>query len=104
MQDMRVSDAPSRQLSRHGLLWLLACCAACVLLLCGSFVFGWTRSVTSDHLIEARESAYNSIYMYARDGLIRMTFGHNERRFVQSWCGIQPHARAIAPQSEKDQG
>jgi spermidine synthase len=35
-------------------------------------------------LVEARESLYNNIYVYREGNYLSMTFGHNNRRFVES--------------------
>jgi spermidine synthase len=38
----------------------------------------------ADELLESVESVYNSIFVYRRGDLIAMTFGHNQRLFVES--------------------
>src|SRR4029453_18772579 len=37
-----------------------------------------------DDLLESVESVYNTIFVYKRGDLVTMTFGHNQRLFVES--------------------
>ncbi len=46
--------------------------------------FKSVSSAQDTQLLERRESSYNNIYVYKRGKIIRMTFGHNKRLYVES--------------------
>jgi spermidine synthase len=52
------------------------------LALIAAFAYAWTRPLGRPGLIEMRESAYNSIFVSARDGFIAMSFGHRPHGYM----------------------
>jgi spermidine synthase len=40
--------------------------------------------ISGQHLVEARESLYNNIYVYRSDNYVSMTFGYNKRIYTES--------------------
>jgi spermidine synthase len=49
-----------------------------------SLLFAAPLRAVDGRLLEKRESEYNSIFVYERDGLVYMSFGHNQKIYTES--------------------